>query len=89
MSSLKQSISILFGGKPVKPNLNQISDESAKIYKEHGGKREKEFLAKIKEQKETTSKNNNWRKKRWTVLIFVNILFIISYVLEAKVRHAN
>ncbi|PIE91133.1 MAG: ferredoxin [Acidobacteria bacterium] len=84
MSSLKESFLLLLGGKSKRPKPEEISPEAAAIHEAHRGKRPKEEVEIRRRAKQENFTNTNWRRKRWTVLILVNLLFVASYFLDIQ-----
>jgi ferredoxin-type protein NapH len=82
MSLLSRSLGQLFGRKPLKPNPSDFSEEAFRIHEEHRQKRTKTELLAIHEAREAQAKNTFWRRRRWGVLISVNLFFVASSVLH-------
>jgi len=82
LNSLKQSLGLLFGFNPSKPEKSEISEAAAKIHEAHGVRRSKEEMTRIHEARHAQSKNKYWLKRRWTVLALVNLFFVASAALQ-------
>lgn len=82
MSSTKQSLRLLFGLNPTKPDASEFSDTAKIMHEEHGERRTKEEVQRIHEARHKQSSNTYWRKRRWTVLALVNLFFIASSALS-------
>ncbi len=82
MSALKQSLRMLLGFKPVKPDTKEFSEETLKIHQEHGKKRTREEMDRIHQARHEQASNTFWRRRRWTVLILVNLFFVLSSALS-------
>ncbi len=76
---------VMLGKRPTKTPPSAISDEAQNL---HNKKKESGELDKVKARaahevyRETHSKK--WRRRRWTTLIFVNLLFVFSYALDIQ-----
>jgi ferredoxin-type protein NapH len=71
-----EQIKVMLGKEPEKPAL--IEERAVKV---HQLKRmtNKAELAAAKEAHRAREKNHKWRNIRWATLIFVNLLFVVSY----------
>ncbi|MDI6751128.1 MAG: NapH/MauN family ferredoxin-type protein [Rhodocyclaceae bacterium] len=71
-----EQIKVMFGAEPQKPTL--IEERAIEV---HQLKRmtNKAELAAAKEAHRAREKNHKWRNIRWATLIFVNLLFVVSY----------
>ncbi len=83
---LKRSVSELLGNDPVKPTKDEISPEALKLHIVQRGDKDrvKAIHAELAE-KHASPRTEKLRLKRWAVLIFVNLLFVISYVLDIQI----
>ena len=85
MNRLYDSLAELLGREPRKPDRNALAPEIRDI---HTVKREdKTRIEKIKielAEKAEASPPEKLRRKRWAVLIFVNLLFVLSYQLDIQ-----
>ncbi len=82
---LKDSLSELLGHPPRRIPKNEVPVE---VFELHGKKKnDKERIAaihaEIAEMKEKKLPQR-WRRRRWAVLIFVNLLFVISYYFDVQ-----
>ncbi len=87
MSSLAKSLKVLFGAEPQKPTPEQFTDAARAMHAEQRGNRARVelLLAEIEEKKKHGPPPEIWRRRRWTVLILVNLLFVLSYMLDIQV----
>ncbi len=84
MSAFIESIRVLFGNTPARPDKSKFSDE-VKIIHLHK-KFDPERIAAIHaELAEAKKLPQVWRRRRWTVLILVNLLFVLSFQLDISV----
>jgi len=73
---------ILFGGEPKKPEPADITPGAAQI---HATKKfKKRDFEEMAARDEGYRKRQSWRKRRWAVLITVNLLFVLSYRLDVQ-----
>jgi len=82
MGFLSRSFKQLLGKNVPRPPKAEISSAASDIYTRHKGRRADEEAEVIRLAKDKYIKKTNWRRKRWAVLIFVNLFFIASYLLE-------
>ncbi len=86
MKPTKQCLSVMLGNPTQKLNKEHYSEEMLEL---HQRKKESGELEKVRAReaheihRETHTKK--WRKRRWTTLIFVNLLFVISYALDIQI----
>jgi len=87
MSALKKSLAVLFGAEPKKPAPDDFTDAAKEMHAEQRGNRARVelLLAEIEEKKKHGPPAEKWRRRRWTVLILVNLLFVLSYWLDIQV----
>lgn len=85
MSYFVDSLRQLLGLKPVKPTPEQIPIPIQAIYKE---KRKtpltREALHAVEAGHARSPSRHKWRNRRWITLIVVNLLFVVSYVLDVQ-----
>jgi ferredoxin-type protein NapH len=85
MSYFVDSLRQLLGLKPVKPTPEQIPIPIQLIYKE---KRKtpltREALHAVEAGHARSASRHKWRNRRWITLIVVNLLFVVSYVLDVQ-----
>lgn len=85
MNRLLDSLRQVLGAKPGRPGKDDYTDEAKAL---HAWKRRhkvtREEMLKHREEHDTKPDRNKWRNRRWAVLIFVNVLFVVSYVLDIQ-----
>lgn len=76
-----EQIKVMFGAEPQKPVL--IEERAVKV---HELKRmtNKAELAAAKEAHRSREKNHKWRNRRWATLVFVNLLFVVSFYFDIQ-----
>ncbi len=85
MNRYWESFKQLLGLDPVKPRPEDLSADVKKIYfYKKGIKVTKQQLQEL-HQKHHANAPHKWLKRRWSVLIFVNLLFLISFSLDIQV----
>ncbi len=81
MNLFKESMMQLLGREPTKPAKDDITPKAQEIhFYKKGQKISREEVAKMHEE----HSSNKWRNRRWITLIFVNVLFVISYQLDIQ-----
>ncbi|MEE9493484.1 MAG: NapH/MauN family ferredoxin-type protein [Gammaproteobacteria bacterium] len=84
MSGFVESLRVLFGKAPARPDKNKFSDEVREMHKNK--KNDPVRIAAIHEELAAAEKGpQKWRRRRWTVLIVINLLFVLSYQLDISV----
>ncbi|MGD2119769.1 MAG: NapH/MauN family ferredoxin-type protein [Chromatiales bacterium] len=83
MNYIKESLSQVFGNKPNRPKKDEQPEALKAIYEAKKGSLTKgELQAMRHEHKKTCC--NKWQRRRWTTLIVVNLLFLVSYVFDVQ-----
>lgn len=82
MNSLLQSVAVLLGQTPRKPAPGDISPRARKIHELHAMPMDREPIREARAEK--VSRPQKWRRLRWTVVIGVNLLFVLSYHLDIQ-----
>ena len=85
MSYITESLAQLFGREPSKLANNEISVKVQEIHKYK--KAHKITLAELEAKRQANRKRGEarrWLKRRWTVLIAVNMLFVVSYYFDVQ-----
>lgn len=84
MSGFIESLKVLFGKDPARPDKSKFSDEVKEIH--FHKKFDPVRIAAIhKELSEAKKLPQKWRRRRWTTLIIINLLFVLSYQLDISV----
>ncbi|HID48104.1 MAG TPA: NapH/MauN family ferredoxin-type protein [Chromatiales bacterium] len=86
MSQLTRSLAELLGRDPKKPQPEEISPAAKKLHAE--ARADKTRIAKIRVELAEKAKHKppeKLRRKRWAVLILVNMLFLVSYLLDIQI----
>ncbi len=84
MSTIFESLRVLFGKPPRRVDINSLPKEVQKLHKEK--KNDPVRIAAIHaELASTKSKSQKWLRRRWAVLIAINLLFVVSYALDISV----
>jgi len=82
----KYCVNIMMGKSPTKTPPEKIS---AKAQELHERKKKNGEVDKVKAREEhqiyRETHNKKWRKRRWTTLILVNLLFVVSYAMDIQV----
>ena len=77
-------IKVLFGWEPSKPTkAEDISPAAQKIHFYKKGNRD--LIAEKLHARAHAVHNNKWRNRRWATLIFANLLFTFSFVLDIQI----
>ena len=83
MSYIIESFRQLYGSAPRRPEKSDISPEAQKV---HFDKRQKPYtkeeIAEVEALHAQGSKK--WRNRRWATLIFINVLFLVSYYFDIQ-----
>ncbi|HHH38921.1 MAG TPA: NapH/MauN family ferredoxin-type protein [Sedimenticola sp.] len=85
MSYIVDSLRLLLGGAPRKPEAHHRADEVNERYTEKRKTRlTKEALRAKEAEHRASGKHVIWRRRRWATLIFVNLLFVVSYYFDVQ-----
>ena len=85
MSYFTESLAQLIGWEPVKPAIDQISEKARKIHEYK--KLHKITLAELEAERRahrSRGEGSRWLKRRWAVLVTVNLLFVVSYYFDVQ-----
>ncbi len=86
MRSLSQSLAVLIGAEPNKPRPDDFSVEAREMHAQQRGDKSRIALLKAElEERKRKKPPEKWRRRRWAVLILVNLLFVVSYSLDIQV----
>ena len=85
MNHLIKSVAVLLGADPRKPQPDDFTPEAKSLHAEQRADKSRIEAIRIeiahKKQHKTPEK---WRRRRWTVLILVNLLFVLSFQLDIQ-----
>lgn len=85
MNYFLESLAQLLGREPTKPAQEAMSPEVQQIYFEKKQQRlTKEELRAIEDAHERNRRRHKWRNRRWATLIFINLLFVVSYYFDVQ-----
>lgn len=86
MRQLRESLRQLLGRAPSAPAPEHISPAAREIHASHAVRRDAEELAHARaDRKRQAEAPKVWRRRRWLVLIAVNLLFVVSYRLDIQI----
>ena len=83
---LFESFLVMLGKEPRKPDKGQYTEQAIALHTIQRG--DKDRIAKIHEeiaQKKANNPPEIWRRRRWAVLIAVNLLFVLSFQLDIQI----
>ena len=85
MNHFIDSIRIMLGGAPHRPEKGDFSEEAAALHKFKQTPEQKTLrVAAIKAEFEDKAKSHKWRNWRWASIIIVNLMFIVSYHFDVQ-----
>jgi ferredoxin-type protein NapH len=85
MSYIVESFKQLIGGSSGRPDPARQSPEVKAIYLYKSKERlQPEALRAIEDAHARTAKRHKWRRRRWTTLIIINLLFVVSYYFDVQ-----
>ena len=87
MKHLIKSVAVLLGADPGKPKKEDYSPEAIALHAEQkaDSKNRIEAIRLELAHKAQHKIPEKWRRRRWTVLILVNVLFLISFKLDIQI----
>jgi ferredoxin-type protein NapH len=86
MSYLRESLRQLFGAEPQRPDNDEIDPKVQEIHRYK--KAHKITLAELEAERRANrdrGEASRWLKRRWAVLIAVNLLFVVSYYFDVQI----
>ena len=88
MNKLIESLKVLFGAKPARPDKDSFSIELKAIHKikKFDPERIKAIHEELAENKKLPA---IWRRRRWAVLITINLLFVVSFWLDISILEGS
>ena len=90
MRGIGDSLRLLLGGVPHRPDKNEFTPEAWRMHAFKRTPEQKKIrIAKIREEMEEpklsfTHRSFKWRKWRWTSIILINLLFVVSYHFDVQ-----
>ncbi|PID79423.1 ferredoxin, partial [bacterium DOLZORAL124_64_63] len=82
---MARSLALLLGKEPTKPDPARITKKATAFHADMSRKRDKEAMKKFMVLRhEVAAGPKKWRRVRWSVLILVNVLFILSYRVDLQ-----
>ncbi len=85
MNRVLKSLTVLLGADPKKPVPEDYTPDARVMHAEQ--KADKSRIAKIHEELESAAHSKprrKWLRRRWAVLILVNLLFVVSFKLDIQ-----
>lgn len=82
MNRTIDQLRIMFGGEPRKPAADELSPGAKYLYATK--KLTKKDFQILQEKERAQVAQQKWKKRRWAVLITVNLLFVLSYQLDVQ-----
>ena len=85
MKALVESIAVLLGKNPTKPDPEEISAKAQAVHAGQAERLTRELHLHIQaERKKKAAGAKKWRRRRWATLIVVNLLFVFSYLFDIQ-----
>ncbi len=85
MRGLIESVALLLGREPRKPEPEHVSPQARAIHDQRMERRDRETRQHIKQEREAQErKPKKWRRWRWATLLAVNLLFVVSFQLDIQ-----
>lgn len=85
MKALVESLAVLLGKTPTKPSPEEISAQARAVHEGMAEKLTKELHQHVRaERAKKAASAKVWRRRRWATLIVVNLLFVLSYLLDIQ-----
>lgn len=88
MSKLFESLAVMLGRKPQRPQPEAYTQEAMEIHRLQRQQVQRLTKAKylaLKETIRTKKDRHRWRNRRWATIIIVNLLFVLSFQLDVQV----
>jgi ferredoxin-type protein NapH len=85
VKALVESIAVLLGKTPTKPDPAEITAKARAVHEGMAEKLTKELHQHVRaERAKKAASAKVWRRRRWATLISVNLLFVLSYLLDIQ-----
>jgi len=85
VKKLIDSLAVMLGREPRRPAQDEISTKAQEIHDLKAANRDRDMSQHIKEERlKKASSPQIWRRRRWSVLIAVNLFFVVSDKLEIQ-----
>jgi len=85
MTGFLDQFRLMLGGNPRKPRKEQYSDEANELHAlKKTPEQRKLRISKIREELADKKESYRWRKWRWASIIFINLLFVVSYWFDVQ-----
>jgi ferredoxin-type protein NapH len=85
VKALVESVAVLLGKTPTKPDPEEISAKAQAVHEGMAEKLTKELQQHVRaERAKKAASAKVWRRRRWATLIAVNLLFVLSYLLDIQ-----
>ena len=81
MKYFKESFMQLIGRAPSRPDKSTYSPDAVKV---HFRKKGEKFDIEEARRLHAEHDSNKWKRRRWFTLIFINLLFVVSYALDIQ-----
>lgn len=81
MRYIKESLAQIFGAEPKKPQKEEITPAAQEV---HFYKKANPITKAYIEELHAKGHPNTWRNRRWLTLLFVNLLFVVSYYFDIQ-----
>ena len=88
MNYFKESLAQVFGAKPTRPTSDEQSAEVRALYDDKRGNLTKADVLKARHEHKRTC-CNQWQRRRWLVLILINLLFVVSYTFDVQLLEGS
>ena len=85
MKKLVESLSVLLGKTPGRPAPEEITKKAKAVHEGMAEKMTRELHVHVAaERAKKAAAANVWRRRRWAVLVVVNLLFVVSYKFDIQ-----
>ena len=85
MRGFYESVAVMLGRDPRPPKPEDISTAAREIHERKAVKRDRATALNIKELRDQQlARPEKWRRRRWIVLLAVNLMFVLSYQLDVQ-----
>lgn len=85
MKKLVESLSVLLGKTPGRPAPEEVSKKAKAVHEGMAEKLTRELHSHVAaERARKAAAANVWRRRRWAVLVVVNLLFVVSYKFDIQ-----
>lgn len=83
-AEIKDGLGVMLGAEPAKPERSDLTPRMQAVQAWKSTPEQRKFRRDLLHEHENTSATFFWRKRRWPVIILINLLFVLSFRLDVQ-----